>query len=77
MATILIVDDEPVILDVFRRFLEGGRARRSSSPARRARRSRSGRRPGDLDVALVDKNLGDGSGLDVARALRPRSRTSR
>ena len=69
MATILIVDDEPVILDVFRRFLEGdGRELVLAGSAREA--MVAGGRPGDLDVALVDKNLGDGSGLDVARALR-------
>ena len=69
MSTILIVDDEPVILDVFRRFLEAdGRELVLAGSAREA--IAAGRRPGDLDVALVDKNLGDGSGLDVARALR-------
>jgi PAS domain S-box-containing protein len=69
MATILIVDDEPVILDVFRRFLEGeGRELVLAGSAREA--LSAGARPGELDVAIVDKNLGDGSGLDVARALR-------
>ena len=68
-STILIVDDEPVILDVFRRFLEGdGRELVLAGSAREA--LAVGTRPGDLDVALVDKNLGDGSGLDVARALK-------
>ena len=69
MATILIVDDEPVILDVFRRFLEAeGRTLLLACSAREA--VARAREPGDIDVALVDKNLGDGSGLDVARALR-------
>ncbi len=69
MSTILIVDDEPVILDVFRRFLEAdGRELVLAGSAREG--IAAGRRPGDIDVALVDKNLGDGSGLDVARALR-------
>jgi PAS domain S-box-containing protein len=69
MTTILIVDDEPVILDVFRRFLEAND--RTLLLARSAREAIArGEEPGDLDVALVDKNLGDGSGLDVARALR-------
>ena len=37
MATILIVDDEPVILDVFRRFLEGeGRTLLLAGSAREA-----------------------------------------
>ncbi|WP_242355799.1 response regulator [Anaeromyxobacter sp. SG64] len=69
MATILIVDDEPVILDVFRRFLEGegrrlllaGSVREALAIAREAR---------EIDVAIIDKNLGDGSGLDVARGLK-------
>jgi two-component system cell cycle sensor histidine kinase/response regulator CckA len=69
MATILIVDDEPVILDVFRRFLEAdGRTLVLAASARDA--IARGDEPGDIDVALVDKNLGDGSGLDVARALK-------
>jgi two-component system cell cycle sensor histidine kinase/response regulator CckA len=69
MTTILIVDDEPVILDVFRRFLES--EERTLLLARSAREAIArGEEPGELDVALVDKNLGDGSGLDVARALR-------
>jgi two-component system, cell cycle sensor histidine kinase and response regulator CckA len=69
VATILIVDDEPVILDVFRRFLEGdgrrlllaGSVREALAIAREAR---------EIDVAILDKNLGDGSGLDVARGLK-------
>ncbi len=69
MPTILIVDDEPVILDVFRRFLEAdGRTLLLASSVREA--LVKAEEPGELDVALVDKNLGDGSGLDVARALR-------
>ncbi len=69
MATILIVDDEPVILDVFRRFLESdGRRLLLAASAREA--ISVGEAEQEIDVALVDKNLGDGSGLDVARALR-------
>jgi PAS domain S-box-containing protein len=69
MATILIVDDEPVILDVFRRFLEGdGRTLLLAGSAREAL-AVADKLP-QLDVALVDKNLGDGSGLDVARSLK-------
>jgi PAS domain S-box-containing protein len=69
MATILIVDDEPVILDVFRRFLEGeGRRLLLAASAREALAFAA--EPGDIDVALVDKNLGDGSGLEVARKLK-------
>jgi PAS domain S-box-containing protein len=69
MATLLIVDDEPVILDVFRRFLEGdGRTLLLAGSVREA--LAVGLEAAELDVALIDKNLGDGSGLDVARALK-------
>jgi PAS domain S-box-containing protein len=69
MTTILIVDDEPVILDVFRRFLEADdRTLLLAGSAREA--ILRGEEAETLDVALVDKNLGDGSGLDVARELR-------
>jgi PAS domain S-box-containing protein len=69
MATLLIVDDEPVILDVFRRFLEGeGRTLLLAGSAREAMARAA--EAGDIDVALVDKNLGDGSGLEVARRLK-------
>jgi PAS domain S-box-containing protein len=69
MATILIVDDEPVILDVFRRFLEAEDRTLVLAGSAREAIARS-EEPRELDVALVDKNLGDGSGLDVARALK-------
>ena len=69
MATILIVDDEPVILDVFRRFLEAdGRRLLLAGSAREA--LAIGTEAKEIDVAIVDKNLGDGSGLDVARGLK-------
>jgi two-component system cell cycle sensor histidine kinase/response regulator CckA len=69
MATILIVDDEPVILDVFRRFLEGdGRRLLLAGSVREALAIAAEAR--EIDVAIIDKNLGDGSGLDVARGLK-------
>jgi PAS domain S-box-containing protein len=68
MARILVVDDEPVILDVFRRFLEGGG--RTLLLAGSAREAFELAERAEIDVALVDKNLGDGSGLDVARRLK-------
>ncbi|MGC3999927.1 MAG: response regulator [Anaeromyxobacter sp.] len=69
MATLLVVDDEPVILDVFRRFLESeGRTLLLAGSAREATALAAAGQP--IDVALVDKNLGDGSGLDVARRLK-------
>src|SRR5512138_1586537 len=69
MVNLIIVDDEPVILDVFRRFLEGdGRTLLLAGSAREAIAAAA--KVTSLDVALVDKNLGDGSGLDVARSLK-------
>ena len=68
-STILIVDDEPVILDVLRRFLEGeGRTLLLAGSAREAIAAADA--AAEIDVALIDKNLGDGSGLDVARGLK-------
>ncbi len=69
MAIILIVDDEPVILDVLSRFLETG-GRTLLLAGSRAEAMAEVERAGGVDVALVDKNLGDGSGLDLARDLR-------
>ena len=69
MATILIVDDEPIILDVFRRFLESDERRLLLAGSAREALAIGGGAE-EIDVALVDKNLGDGSGLDVARKLR-------
>jgi PAS domain S-box-containing protein len=68
MATLLIVDDEPVILDVLRRFLEAeDRRLLLAGSAREALARAQGER---LDLLVVDKNLGDGSGLDVARQVK-------
>ncbi|MFT3913178.1 MAG: response regulator [Anaeromyxobacteraceae bacterium] len=69
MATILLVDDEPVLLDVFERLLaRAGRTFLTAGSAAAALAVVQGEQ--QVDVALVDKNLGDGSGLDVAVALK-------
>ncbi|MFL5419587.1 MAG: response regulator, partial [Myxococcales bacterium] len=68
MPRLLIVDDEPMVLEVLRRLLvEPGRDVEVASGPEEALEI-AGRL--EIDVALVDKNLGDGSGLDVARALK-------
>ena len=68
MASILIVDDEPVVLDVLKRLLEeeGRDIALASSPEEAMHVA--ARRP--LEVALVDKNLQGASGLDLSRKLK-------
>ncbi|MBI5546152.1 MAG: response regulator [Deltaproteobacteria bacterium] len=69
MNKILIVDDEPVILTVLQSIL--ARTDREFLVAETAGQALSlaGRCP-SLEVALVDKNLPDRTGLDVARELK-------
>jgi len=71
VAKILIVDDEPVVLDVLRRLLEedGRDIALATSPAEAIATANRGL----LDVALVDKNLQGASGLDLSRALKSSS----
>ena len=70
MAKILIVDDEPVVLDVLRRLLEedGRDIALATSPAEAIATANRGL----LDVALVDKNLQGASGLDLSQFIRYR-----
>ena len=69
MPTVLIADDEPVILRVLARFLEApGRTVLTAASAAEA--LALARERGPIDVALLDKNLGDRSGLELARDLR-------
>jgi signal transduction histidine kinase len=68
MASILIVDDEPVVLDVLKRLLEeeGREIALAASPDEAMRVAARG----PLDVALIDKNLQGASGLDLSRKLK-------
>src|SRR5690349_4096220 len=68
MPNILIVDDEPVVLDVHRRLLEeqGREIALAGTPDEAIRIAERGQ----LDVALVDKNLLGASGLDLSRKLK-------
>jgi len=69
MPTVLIADDEPVILRVLARFLEApGRTLLTAASAAEALEMARAHAP--IDVALLDKNLGDRSGLELARDLR-------
>src|SRR2546421_12297536 len=68
MSSILIVDDEPVVLDVPKRLLEeeGREIALAGSPDEAMQIAARG----PLDVALVDKNLQGASGLDLSRKLK-------
>ena len=68
MPKILIVDDEPVVLDVLRRLLEEDG--REIALAGGLDAAVEVARQGPLDVALVDKNLQGASGLDLSRRLK-------
>jgi len=68
MARILIVDDEPVVLDVLKRLLEedGREIALASSPDEAMQVANRG----PFEVALIDKNLQGASGLDLSRKLK-------
>src|SRR5438067_3510685 len=72
MPNILIVDDEPVVLDVLKRLLEeeGREIAVAASPDEAMRVAAAG----PLEVALIAKNLQGVSGLDLSgklKALQP------
>ncbi|MFL5450286.1 MAG: response regulator [Myxococcales bacterium] len=68
MPRLLIVDDEPMVLEVLRRLLvEPGRDVEVASGPEEALEI-AGRL--EIDVALVDKNLLGASGLDLSRKLK-------
>jgi len=69
MQNILIVDDEPIIQEVLRAALEAPE-RVIHSASSYAEGLQRGRALEPLDLALVDKNLLDGSGLDLIRELK-------
>jgi two-component system, cell cycle sensor histidine kinase and response regulator CckA len=68
MPNILIVDDEPVVLDVLKRLLEeqGREIALAGSPEEAMGIAELG----PLEVALIDKNLQGASGLDLSRKLK-------
>jgi len=69
MSKILLVDDAPVIQSVLKRFL--ARPDREFLAAENAAQAlQLAMKNGPLDVALVDKNLPDRTGLEVARELK-------
>jgi diguanylate cyclase (GGDEF)-like protein len=66
--TILVVDDEPVIRQLLEVVLTDAGFRVEVFATLREARARSQRR--DFDVVVADKNLPDGSGLELCRELR-------
>lgn len=72
-ATILLVEDDPLLRDAFRMLLEdaGYRILEAASVAE-AMASIEAERPA---LVLLDLGLPDGSGLDVARRLREQRET--
>lgn len=67
MDHILIVDDDPEIRNLLRRYLEGQGFRVSTAADRRECESRVA--DGSPDLIVLDVMLPDGSGLDICRSL--------
>lgn len=68
MNHILIVDDDPEIRSLLRRYLEGQGFRVSTAADRRECEARVA--DGNPDLLVLDVMLPDGSGLDICRSLR-------
>jgi two-component system, cell cycle sensor histidine kinase and response regulator CckA len=69
VPTLLIADDEPVVLSVLASHLEApGRTILTAQSFAEA--LRHAETSGPIDVALLDKNLGDGSGLKLAQRVK-------
>ncbi|HCF59359.1 MAG TPA: hypothetical protein DFS52_15370 [Myxococcales bacterium] len=71
MSRILLVDDEPVILAVLEGLLAAEDRELVSAPSAMQALARA-EEPGGLEVAILDKNLPDKTGMQLARALRER-----
>jgi len=68
LAKVLIVDDEPMVRRLLREVLSGGEFEIvEAADVESAERAAALSSP---EVALVDKNLPDGSGLDLIRSLK-------
>ena len=65
--TVLVVDDEPNILETLKVYLESYNHRVVAVPTFREAVAAASRRP--FDVALVDLRLGDDDGLDLIPIL--------
>ena len=68
LSRLLIVDDEPMVLDVLRRLLQ--EAGRDIATATTPDDALAIAKCTEIDVALIDKNLEGASGLDLSRQLK-------
>jgi PAS domain S-box-containing protein len=68
-AKILLVDDEPVVRELVRQVLQVEGNEVVEAPTTNEALD-TAERMGPFDVALIDKNLPDGSGIEVARRIK-------
>jgi response regulator of citrate/malate metabolism len=67
---VLVVDDEPLIADAHRAYTERIEGFEVVAVAHSARDAMAALRAGAVDLVLLDLNLPDKHGLEIARALR-------
>jgi response regulator of citrate/malate metabolism len=67
---VLVVDDEPLIADAHRAYTERIEGFEVVAVAHSARDAMAALRAGPVDLVLLDLNLPDKHGLEIARALR-------
>ena len=67
---VLVVDDEPLIADAHRAYTERIAGFAVVAVAHTARAAMAALRTGPVDLVLLDLNLPDKHGLEIARALR-------
>jgi len=70
MISVLVVDDEPLIADAHRAYTERVEGFAVTGVALTAREAMSRLRAHPVDLVLLDLNLPDKHGLEIARALR-------
>ncbi|WP_203835919.1 response regulator [Winogradskya humida] len=70
MIRVLVVDDEPLIAEAHRAYTEKVPGFEVVGVAHTARDAMAALRAGPVDLVLLDLNLPDKHGLEVARALR-------
>jgi cyclic di-GMP phosphodiesterase len=68
--TILVVDDDPILCKLFDRMLSSSQYTVWTALTGRDALEKVRHHKGQVDVALVDLNLGDENGLDVLKDLR-------